>query len=220
MKRLVFAILCGTLVYGSFVPPYPIVFMGYPLTMTIVFAILLGVSIYVLVKSVNKINAEGLVSTRKSTAAHNFETFVYVSMVLFGLGRLGAFLCLPVYWSSQNTVYVLPYYLQLLMPISIVICSLLYRDFLNKNKKFGLIATIVIASVCVLTMTYMIVLEKLCEAETHLWNATIYINALSQIQNPGRLLTGPVNFYIMYIVCYGFVLVNAVVALVKKLAHK
>lgn len=213
---LIFSILCGTWIYGSFVPTYPIVFMGYPLIMTIVHALLLGVSIWILVKSSLSIKNNNLKCDRKSSVGHVFLTIAYVGMTLFGLGRFGAFLCLPLYWSSQNTVYVLPYYLQLLVPISIVVCSLLYKDFLNKNKKFGLIATLVIFGVSLLTMTYMIVLEKMCEAETHLLNATIYINALSQIQNPGRLLTGPINFEIMYFVCYAFALSNIAIMSIKK----
>ena len=214
---LVFSILCGTWIYGSFVPEYPIVFAGYPLVMTIVHTALLAIAIYELVKAQQEIKDGNLTCDRKSSVGHVFETMAYVFFTLFGLGRLGAFLCLPLYWSSQNTVYVLPYYLQLLAPISILVCCLLYKDFLGKNKKFGLISTLVIFGVSLLTMTYMIILEKACEQETHLWNATIYINALSQIQNPGRLLTGPINFEIMYVVCYGFTLSNIIVMTIKNL---
>lgn len=216
----VFSILCGTWIYGSFVPAYPIVFTGYPLFMTIVHAILLGASIWVLVGAVKEIKAGNLKCERKSSVGHVFETIAYVDLALFGLGRFGAFLNLPVYWSSQNTVYVLPYFFQLLVPLAILVCSLLYRDFLNKNKKFGLISTLVIFGVSLITMIYMIVFKTMCEVETHQLNATIYINALSAIQNPGRLLTGPINFEIMYVVCFGFVIVNGAIALVKKIIKK
>ena len=66
---LVFSILCGTWIYGSFIPPYPIVFTGYPLFMTIIHAILLGTSIWIFVVSQKEIktnNLNDIVSIQKS----------------------------------------------------------------------------------------------------------------------------------------------------------
>lgn len=215
---LVSAFVTGAWVYDwHFVGPY--MFKAYPLFMMIIHAILLGLAIYCFIPAVKEIHEEELKKEKRSSALHVLLTIGEVALTLFALGRLGAFLTQPVYWSKYDSIYVLPYIIQLLAPAAILVSYLLARDFL-KGKKFGLIATISIIGCSILSMVYMIVLVKVCEAGAHDANSTMYINPLSQIQNPGRLLTGPINETIMYVVSIGIPAVNLVVFAVKKILAK
>lgn len=211
------SILSGTWIYHTFVGPY--MFDAYPLFMLIVHVLFVAMGVYCLVRSLKEIKANNLKKEHKSSFVHVLFTIGEVGLTLFALGRLGAFLTQPVYWSKYDSIYVLPYIIQLLAPAAILVCYLLNRDFI-KNKKFGLIATISIIGYSILSMIYMIVLVDKCGAGTHAANSTMYINPLSQIQNPGRLLTGPINETIMYVVSIAIPLSNLIILLVKKIIEK
>lgn len=205
---VVFSVLCGTIVYHSFTGIY--VFKGYPLLMLIVHLIAIGVSTFVFIKSQIEIKKNNLVKERKSTFLHVLSTIGVALFAFFALERLGALVFLPTYFSSYDSIYVIPYYIQLLVPAALGLTFLIGKN-LKTGKKFKLVSNFIILGYSILSFTYMLILRSVFDAY-----APNYVNPLSAVQNLERLLKIPVNFIVMYLVSFITPVVNIILTLVKK----
>lgn len=188
----VFAILCGTIVYHTFVGRY--VFPGYPLFTLIINAILLGLGVYEFVILTLKIKKENLVKGYKTSIKGGFKTFGIVMLSLFAMNRLGALLIVGVWYSPIDGAYVLPYVFQLLVPSLVLTTYILKTDFLKEgNVPFYMLVGILGYSL--FSLLYMVIVSH---------NAyPLTINPLSAIQSLERLTKMPIDFVVMYLVTIG-----------------
>lgn len=204
---LVFSILCGTVIYGSFVKDY--VFKCYPLIMTIVHsAMLVGAGYLIVVSSINIVQEKE--EKQKVPFLYHLRNFGIGVLLLFALNRLGAFVLLPFYWSDYDGVYVLPYLFQLLMPSVILITYIVHEDFL-RNRKVTMALSYSVIGYSLFSMIYMILMSK--------GHYPLTINGLTAIQLFERLVTYPIDAYLLYGVSFllaGLNAINNTVMLVKE----
>lgn len=183
---LVFSILCGTIIYGSFVKDY--IFKCYPLLMLILHTVLLGTSVYVIVNCQISLK-KGEEEMTKFPFAYQLRSFGIGVLLLFALNRLGAFVLIPYYWSDYDSVYTLPYLFQLLVPSVVLITYLLHEDFL-RNRKVTLILSGSCLAYSLFSMIYMICMSK--------GNYPLTLNSLTAIQLFERLVKYPIDAWILY----------------------
>lgn len=184
---IVFSIICGTLIYHSFVGDY--VFNSYPLLMLIIHTLLFVLGTYKAVISCLEIKKY---SPQKEWEIPKFywirETFIIVIFV-FALERLGAFLLLPIYFSSYDGIYVLPLYIQLLVPALALATYMIHEHWLH-NRKVTLVLSSIAFGYTVFSMIYMLVISKN--------NYPLITNPLSPIMQLERLTVYPVGFIALY----------------------
>lgn len=205
---LVFSIITGTYVYGSFTKSY--VFIGYPLVMLIVHALLVIASGYLFAKTVKKINAEQITKNEHSTAKHVFFTIGMSLFLLFALDRLGALLLLPLLASPRNGHLAIPYYIQLAVPTIALVCALVYKNCDIKNKEaFKFISLLSIVVFSAFSMIFTIMMSKIY--------ANDFVNTISNIQHIERLVKYPVVFGATYIIGLLLPLISLIIQFFKKI---
>lgn len=193
----VFSILAGTVVYGSFVKDY--IFKCYPLLLTIIHSLLLIGSVYLIVTSQIQIK-NGEEKLELVPVLYQVRSFGIGLILLFALNRLGAFMLIPYYWSSYDSVYTLPYLFQLLMPSVILLTYLIHEDFL-RNRKVTLSLSFFVIGYSLFSLIYMSVMAK--------GNYPLTINSLSAIQLFERLVKYPIDMIMMYMLCFMLAGLNA-----------
>ena len=187
------AILVGAWVYHSFVKEW--VFTCYPLVMILIHLLILAASIYLLVVSQKHLKNLPEEKKVKINTYYVFYHIGLVSLLLYALNRAGAFLLLPIFWSMENSWMMIPFYIQLLVPLAMVICHCLYKDFVSeKNKiKFVYISIGVIVGYSLFTMIYTSIITKNNYPEA--------ITVLSPILQFERLVMFPLDYIAMYLIC-------------------
>ena len=191
------SIFVGTAVYGSFVKDY--VFKCYPLISLIVFTLMLGGSIALFVMLTRKFKAEGIEKTYKGTFVYGLREAGLSILVVYALVKLGAFTLMPIYWSSYDGVYVIPFLIQLLVPTLIVVTYIIHEDFL-RNRKVTFILSCIAFGYTLFSLIYMILMTR--------GNYPLTINPLSTVQQLERLVTFPVSSILLYGVCLLIPLLN------------
>lgn len=184
---LAMSIVVGTVVYGSFVKDY--VFKCYPLISLIVFVLMIAGSIVLAVSLTKKIKAENIQKTYKGTFAYGMREAGISILVVYALERLGAFMLIPIYWSSYDSVYTLPYLFQLLVPTLIVVTYIIHEDFL-RNRKVTFILSCIALGFSLFTLIYMIAMSR--------GNYPLTLNSLSAIQQFERLVKFPISAIMLY----------------------
>ena len=184
------SIVCGTYVYGTFVGDY--VFVAYPLIMLIVHAVLLGISCYIAISSIRKIIIDKPERTWKNKHVYRIKEFFVAQLLIFGMEKLGAFVLLPLFWSSYDSIYVLPFLLQLLMPIAIFVTYMIDQHW-KHSMKLNVILYGSILGYSLFSFTYMLIASH--------GNYPTFVNPLSPILQLERLITSPIGFVVMYLVC-------------------
>lgn len=181
------SIFTGTAIYGSFVKDY--VFKCYPLIMLISFVLMLTGCVYLIVSITKKIKAENIEKTYKGTFVFGLREAGISILAMYALERLGAFVLIPFYWSSYDSVYSLPYLIQLLVPTFVVVTYILHEDFF-RNRKLTFILSSSLLAYSLFSLIYMVAMSK--------GNYPLTINSLSPIQQFERLVCYPISAIILY----------------------
>ena len=184
---VIFSILSGTVAYHGFFKRY-IVF-GYPFGMLIIHTLLLAVFVYLAVISIIDIKKNSPEKTFEFEKHHNLKMFGIVILTLYALERLGGFTLLPVYFSSYDGIYVLPYYIQLIVPAFILFVFLMHRNNIV-SKKVSWIMLLVSTLYSVASLIYIIVISH--------DNYPIIVNPLTPVLQFERLITFPIGTIILY----------------------
>lgn len=184
---IVSAILNGTIVYHSFVKDY--IFKCYPLFTLLISIFMLGISVAILFVSQRKIVTEKIEKKTKFNLFYGIRSFGLGELTVFALERLGAFMLVPVYWSSYDSIYTLPYLIQLLIPSLILITYIIHEDFLH-SRKVTLSLSAAGFGYSVISLIYVIAMG---------WNTyPLMINGLSAVQQFERLVTFPLDLILLY----------------------
>lgn len=181
------SILTGTLVYGSFFKDY--IFNAYPFIMLLVNLGFAGVAGYYAVDAIIKIKKTHPEVVFKGGFLYGLRVAGLSLLLTYAYERLGAFVLLPTLWSEVDSCYVIPYYIQLLIPTFIIVTYVIHEDFLA-NRKLTLILSSVAFGYSLFTLIYMILMSH----NNHL----MIINPLSPIQQLERLTTMPVDAIFMF----------------------
>lgn len=184
---VIFSILSGTVAYHGFFKQY-IVF-GYPFGMLLVHCLLLAVFVYLAVVSMIDIKKNNPEKTYEFSKYHNLKMLGIIALLMYALERLGAFTLLPVYYSSYDGIYVLPYYIQLIVPAFILFVFLMHRNNIV-SKKVSWIMLLVSVVYSVASLIYIILISK--------DNYPLIVNPLSPILQLERLITFPIDTVVLY----------------------
>ena len=209
---IVTSILDGTIVYHTFTGDY--IFAGFPLFMLIIESILLGISVYLLVPSIIEICKEKPEKPQKNPGILTLRRVLLAFMLMFALEKLGGLILLPIYWSSYDSCYVIPFLLQFLVPTYLFIVYMIDRQY-KHDKKLNIILLSVGFGYSLLSMIYMLIICSI-------WKG-FYMNIanpLSPILQLERLLTKPFGAIILYAFCFLFSGINLVLNIIRYLKEK
>ena len=206
---VVSSILDGTIVYHTFVGDY--IFFAMPLFMLIVNALILGISVYGAVLSCKAIRDNKPEKTWQRPKLYWIREVLIALLLMFALEKLGAFILLPVFWSSYDSVYVLPFYIQLLVPTFLVVMYFVDRHWLH-NRKLNMLLSEIAVVYSVFSLVYMLMMSK------GTW--PLVINPLSPILQLERLVTKPFGAIVLYAVSLIYPLVFFTINLVKSVKEK
>lgn len=205
---VIFSILCGTYVYHNFFGDY--VFLAYPFVMLLAHLIFLALSIsygFIAIKEISKNHPKRTFETPKFYWVRELA----LGMILtYALEKLGAFLLIPIYFSSVDSVYVLPLLIQLLIPALIFVTFMIHEHWLH-NRKVTLILSSVAFGYTLFSFVYMVIISKASYPLT--------ITPLSPIMQLERLTTKPIDFILLYGLSFlisGLNLGNNLILLLKK----
>lgn len=185
----IFAIVCGTFVYHSFVGDY--VCFAYPLIMLIVHGLFLGFACYTFVFAFKSIAKDKPVKSWSNSKTYWIREVLIAFLLMFGLEKLGAIVLLPTLWSGYDSVYVIPFYIQLLMPLALFIAYMIDRTW-KHSRKLNVILYGSILCYSLFSLIYMLAISK--------GNYPNVVNPLSPIMQLERLVTKPYGFIILYAV--------------------
>ena len=201
------SILDGTIVYHTFFGDY--IFAGFPIFMLIIHTLFLGISEYIGFISFRQISQEKPEKTWKNPRFFTLRRTLVAFMLMFGLEKLGGFVLLPFIWSSYDSVYVIPFYIQILVPIFLFVTYMVDRYWLHDKRKNILLLSIAFGySIC--SLIYMIVIAHVFHD-----NYQLIANPLSAILQGERLITKPIGFIIMYAFCILFSGINLVLNIIR-----
>ncbi len=192
------SIFTGAGIYHNFLGPY--VFNCYPLIMTIVNGLLLAGSITMFVSITVVIKKENINKTYQGTFVYGLREAGLSILLTYALERLGAFILIPIYYSSYDSAYVIPYLIQLIIPAFIFI-TYLSHEFFGANRKRTFILSCIAFGYSLFSLIYMIVISKR--------NYPLTINPLSAIQQFERLVTYPISAIILYTISLALPFLNA-----------
>ena len=184
------SIAVGAYSYGTFIGDY--VFTAYPLIMLIVHILLLGFSSAGAFISIKFIIKEKPERTWKNKHTYRIKEFFIAQLLVFGMEKLGAVLLLPMFWSSYDSVYVIPFLIQLLMPLALFVTYMIDLHW-KHSMKLNVILYGSILAYSLFSLTYMLIASHN--------NYPTFVNPLSPILQLERLVTSPLGFVILYLVC-------------------
>jgi hypothetical protein len=184
---IVSSILDGTIVYHTFVGDY--VFFAMPLFMLIVHAIFLAAACYVAVLSWTNIAKQKPEKVKYNGKFYWVRETLVALLLMYALEKLGAIVLLPIFWSSYDSGYVVPFFIQLLVPAFIVVIYMLDRHFL-KNRKISIILNSAVLCYSILSLIYIILMNKFAYV--------LIINPLSPVLQLERLITKPIGAIVLY----------------------
>ena len=209
---IAFSIVNGTYVYHTFVGDY--VFAAYPLFMLIIHTLFLGISIYIAIISIMQIYREKPEKTWKNPRFFGLRRVLIAFMLMFALEKLGAFVLLPLIWSPYDSVYVIPFYIQILVPTFLFVAYMVDRYWLH-DKKINIILLSIGFGYSLLSLIYMICLPKMLGG-----NYGPIVEPLAPIMQLERLIKQPYGFMILYAFCFLFSGINLVLNIVRLAKEK
>lgn len=178
---LVLSILTGTIMYGSFLAPYP--FAGYSIICLIFNLLLVGLAIYIRFFLVKKIKDDE--SKRTMKASYVWYSILLSFMVFWMYNRFGAFLWSPV-WIQLRTLYLTwPFFVYILLPIlwySIVVIRIFSKSKATINATLVLSITSLVLNIGILLAIVLISREH-----------TEFVSAISPALGLERLASAPVD---------------------------
>lgn len=201
------SILVGTLVYQNLFTRF--IFLAYPFIMMLAHLAFLGAGIYYLIISLKEIK-NGCEKPQKSGVKHVFYTIGMAFLLMYSLVKMGSLFLLPILYSPYDGFYIIPLYVQFLVPMASIFCYLYYRDFAKNEikSKFTVISSSVILGLSLITFFYVVFVGKLYYPNI--------INASSNVIHLERLITIPINFIILYICSIFTAISNLIIVLIKK----
>ena len=191
------SIFTGVGIYHSFTGPY--VFNAYPLIMTIVYSLLVLGSIGLVVHITKVIKEEKIEKTYKGTFLYGLREAGLSIIFMYALERLGAFVLIPIYYSSYDSAVVIPYLIQLIIP-TFVMFTYVNHEYFGGNRKHTFIFSCIAFGYSLFSLLYMIFMSK--------GNYPLTINPLSAIQQFERLVCYPISAIILYVVSLVLPLLN------------
>ena len=209
---IITSILDGTIVYHTFIGDY--IFVGFPLFMLIIHAILLGISVFLAIPSIMQICKEKPEKTWKNPRFYGVRRVLIAFMLMFGLEKLGGLVLLPIYWSSYDSGYVVPMLIQFLVPIFLFVSYMVDRHF-KHDKKTNIILLSIAFCYSILSMTYILIL-------CNVWKG-FYMNIanpLSPIMQLERLITKPLGAIILYAFCLLYSGINLTLNIIRLIKEK
>ena len=209
---IAFSIVNGTYVYHTFIGDY--VFSAYPLFMLIIHTLFLGISIYVAIIAFKQILQEKPEKTWKNPRFYGLRRVLIAFMLMFAFEKLGAVVLLPLLWSSYDSVYVIPFYFQLLVPMFLFVAYMVDRYWLH-NKKVNIILLSIGFGYSLLSFIYMVCLPKMLGG-----NYGPIVEPLAPIMQLERLIKSPYGFMILYALCFLFSGINLVLNIIRLLKEK
>lgn len=191
------SIFTGAGIYKTFVGPY--VFKAYPLIMTIVYSLLVIGSILLTYYITKVIKEQNIEKTYKGTFAYGLREAGLSVLLVYALERLGAFILIPIYYSSYDGAVTIPYLIQLLIP-AFVMFTYVIHEYFGGNRIRTFILSYVAFDYSLFSLIYMICMSK--------GNYPLTINSLTAIQQFERLVTYPISAIILYAVSLILPLLN------------
>ena len=201
------SIVNGTFVYHTFVGDY--VFAAYPLFMLIIHTLFLGISVYIAFISIKQISQEKPEKTWKNPRFYWVRQVLIAFMLMFAFEKLGAVVLLPLLWSSYDSVYVIPFYFQLMVPMFLFVAYMVDRHWLH-NRKINIILLSIGFGYSLLSFIYMVCLPKMLGG-----NYGPIVEPLAPIMQLERLIKNPYGFMILYAFCFLFSGINLVLNIVR-----
>lgn len=185
-----FSIVCGTYVYHTFIGDY--VFAAYPLVMLIAHGALLAFCCYVAFISIKEIVLDKPEKSWKNGKLYWLKELGIAELLMFGLEKFGGIVLLPLLWSSYDSALVIPFYIQLLMPLALFVLYMIDQTW-KHNRKLNVILYGSILAYSLFSLLYMGLVSVGRYPEI--------VNPLSPIMQLERLLTTPYGFIILYALC-------------------
>ena len=200
---VIFAILTGTVCYGSFTAPYP--FAGYAILMLIVHLVFLAASVALIFILNKKLKDDE--ETFKVTAKYGWYTAAMVLLILLTFYRVGTLMWLPLYveLSTLGKTWVL--YLFLLSPAVILVYRMIKVFNLVDNKKFDVIYMAAHLGLMVIILVVEMILA---------FNDTAVVSSVSPAYPLERLASMPVETICQVVTYLSFSIVYLVQALKRK----
>ena len=184
------SIAVGAYSYGTFFGDY--IFVAYPFVMLCIHAILCAFSCYTAFISIRLIIKDKPEKTWKKSVIERIRGVFIALLLVFALEKLGAVVLLPLLWSSYDSIYVLPFIIQLLMPMALFVTYMIDLHW-KHSMKLNVILYGSILCYSLFSFIYMVVASR--------GNYPTFANPLSPILQLERLLTTPIGFVFMYLVC-------------------
>lgn len=204
------SILSGTMIYHSFVKPYP--FPGYVILSLIVHAVLFAVAI--VIRSKCKKNMEEDTAKRRIDFGYVLYSIACSVVIFFALNRFGALMWAFVYVQGSTLYLTFPFYISLLLPLALVVQITLYIWGAYDNH---LTADIVYVIVFLIANTVLAAVVFYLGSKY-----TVFVSAISPALALERLATMPIDviihFGLMYIL--GFYCLYLAIKLKKKRTKK
>ena len=209
---IVTSIVCGTFVYHTFVGDY--VFAAYPLFMLIIHILFLGISGYLGFVSIKQISQEKPEKSWKNARFYWVREVLVAFMLMFALEKLGGLVLLPLLYSSYDGVYVIPFYIQLLVPTFIFVSYMVDRHYLH-NKKVNIVLSSIALCYSILSLLYMFLMHKFMVNPY-----PTLVNPLSPILQLERLVKKPYGFIILYAFCLIYSCVTLILNIIRLAKEK
>ena len=187
----VFAILAGVINYkGNFLAPYP--FPGFIIVMMVAHLLVLGGSIFALLKPVKALPED--TEEFKVGAKHVFFTMGWFLFTALAFNRFGAFLTMPIYVELRNFYQTVFFYLFLLVPMAILVKKV-FDVFELKSDRF--IYVIILFAINLVLFIVVAIIGL---------NDTTFVSSLSPAMPLERLAAKPVEIIIHFASQFGILL--------------
>ncbi len=183
------SIFTGAGIYHSFTGPY--VFNAYPLIMIIVYSLLIAGSVCLTVYITRVIKEEKIEKTYKGTFLYGLREAGLSILLVYALERLGAFVLIPIYYSSYDGAVTIPYLIQLIIP-AFILFTYIIHEYFGGNRKRTFILSCIAFGYSLFSLIYMIAMSK--------GNYPLTINSLTAIQQFERLVCYPISAIILYVI--------------------
>ena len=188
---VIFSILSGTIVYGSFLVPYP--FSGYLILCIIINMLILIYSLYCVIKY-SKNYQKGEKRSILAKILHGIYSFFVGLGVFLSFERFGALLYSPLYIQIRSLGITWIFYVSLLIPLAFVV--LIAAKHINNFDKKKTLKTFIIYTIISFAVLFSVLMLN--------FNSTLYLSAVSPADSLDRLGCA------MYTVTIEFVVILAV----------
>lgn len=206
---IITSILTGTLIYKSFIKPFP--FPSYTLVLLTLNIILLVVGIYIKNKVLKGMEEDK--EKKKIKVKYALYSGVIFLLILYAFNKFGAFIWSPIYIQTSTLYLTFPFYLSLICPIALVVHITIY--FLDGYKNKEVLSLIIICLVGGLSTLISIAVLILGASYPE------FISAISPCLPLERLATmpiGTVSQLIVIILFSGYYIIYSIKSLKRKQA--